>query len=532
MDDIAICKSVLQSFFSLNRTCASVQEPPKSIFSLLLALQSFKEVLGSLAEEAARASEKFGKLKLSLKQLGKEIATCETIINENRSNRSNLETQLDSRREKIHIHVSAISVELQPRYLANVTGLPDLDDSLRAINVKLQDVIHQEIKIIQEYNGFDVGMRGVVGRTGSAGGRHQTLDDLRNTRSLLEEERTALENSLNIFVSAGKKVLLSETTEPISASSDQTSDKEPGLRVSISREGRKTILDKDTDVPAGSRQVHVSTTPGSQDHPSTNVTRRLGAIQIAGSMSDSALLRELEVQMAERQNYKDAEHQAMPNIQPREDVSVETAESDWEIVTNESVRADQSDESTIQPASKVDEIKAEIKAGSVKPDADIPVGLSAQTVLEVPSDANHSSANTDLNKEEHRDAIPMRNTWTTGNQPEGQTRGVVYQNIHLPSNYVEIDVETERGRLKWSGKASEFKGFMNQPRATTNGGSNVSDGRPVTPGKSSTTNIIIDTADRTVCQKKCDLQSGHSLLMAIDAGSERLAREMVESGAD
>lgn len=54
----------------------------------------------------------------------------------------------------------------------------------------------------------------------------------------------------------------------------------------------------------------------------------------------------------------------MPNIvdkgiQPGEAISVE---SDWEIISNESVRDDQSDESTIQPASKVDEIKA----GSVK----------------------------------------------------------------------------------------------------------------------------------------------------------------------
>lgn len=147
-------------------------------------------------------------------------------------------------------------------------------------------------------------MRGVVGSTGSAGAPHQTLDDLRNTRSLLEEERTALENSLGIFVSAGKKV--PRTTEPISASSGQTSDKEPGVRVSINPEGRKTTLAKDTDVPAGSRQVHASTSTSSQDHPSNNVTRRLGAIQIAGSMSEAALLRELDVQMAERQNYDEA----------------------------------------------------------------------------------------------------------------------------------------------------------------------------------------------------------------------------------
>lgn len=115
MGDVAILRSVTQSLISLSSTFASVQEPLKSIHSLLLEIHSFETVLGPLTQECSRASEKFGNLKPSLKQLGKEIAKCETIINENRLSLETLETQLDSQIEKIHVYVSAIQVEFHPR---------------------------------------------------------------------------------------------------------------------------------------------------------------------------------------------------------------------------------------------------------------------------------------------------------------------------------------------------------------------------------------------------------------------------------
>ncbi|OBT60014.1 hypothetical protein VE03_10477 [Pseudogymnoascus sp. 23342-1-I1] len=225
------------------------------------------------------------------------------------------------------------------------------------------------------------------------------------------------------------------------------------------------------------------------------------------------------------------------------------SESDWEIVTpgnsesDESVRdeADESvrkDENGIQPASKADEIKA----GSVKPGFDLTGRLSAPSVVEkdcddnnkvVPRDANHSSANADLDKEERRDAIPMAepNAGSTGSQSDGQMKRLVFRNIDVPPNCSQVNAKTESGAINWSGRLSEFEGFMNQPRATINGKWNVPGVQAAMEENANTiTGPRIEKSPADV--NAVDDESRHPLIVAIDSGFDELARTMVRNGAD
>ncbi|KFZ22729.1 hypothetical protein V502_02793 [Pseudogymnoascus sp. VKM F-4520 (FW-2644)] len=175
-----------------------------------------------------------------------------------------------------------------------------------------------------------------------------------------------------------------------------------------------------------------------------------------------------------------------------------------------------------EPTSRADEIKA----GLVKPDADLTVSLSAPSECDgnnkaVPSDADHSCANTDLDKEEHSDAIPTA-------EPDAETirtKRLVFRNITLPPNYIHVDVKTESGQRQWSGRASEFTGFL---RATTIGKSNV-----MQENANTTIGPRIEiTPTHRIASQQYALQSECPLLPASDKRLDQLARLMVQNGAD
>ena len=154
----------------------------------------------------------------------------------------------------------------------------------------------------------------------------------------------------------------------------------------------------------------------------------------------------------------------------------------------------------------------------------------------MPGDADHrlySKANTVIDKVglhingSNRDAIPLvkPNDATTGNKSDGQpTRRFYYKNITVPSGHIGIDIETETGRIKWSGPMSEFPAFMETRRATNNGTSELSNNRTViAQEKAKTTGLDIEIGLAEIRK---------SLLQAIKDKDEAQVILSLENGAD
>ncbi|KFY03375.1 hypothetical protein V490_00194 [Pseudogymnoascus sp. VKM F-3557] len=256
-----ILNSAVEPLLSLYSALSTSDIPPSAMF-LVEALEPFNESIGFLSNEAdLKPLGKFEHLKLLFSQLGKEITHCEAAINENRFNWEILSAQLSPRTKEIGIFVSAIGVELDPRRIANTSISLGLEDSLREINNKLHNIMEQELEII----------RGRVqdsDSTETVKKRRQTVEDLGKRINLLEKERAALQQCFDIFISAGKKVLLAETTELqlVRTRSAQTSYSELGVGTSIGPAGRESIGYKDIEEATDPHPVAVITSPDPRDH--------------------------------------------------------------------------------------------------------------------------------------------------------------------------------------------------------------------------------------------------------------------------
>lgn len=152
------------------------------------------------------------------------------------------------------IHPEVPADDLSRSRIANTSISLGLEDSLREINNKLQNIMEQELEII----------RGRVqdsDPTETVKKRRQTVEDLGKRRNLLEKERTALQQCFDIFISAGKKVLLAETTELqlVRTRSAQTSYNELGVGTSIGPAGRESIGYKDIEEATDPHPVAVIT---------------------------------------------------------------------------------------------------------------------------------------------------------------------------------------------------------------------------------------------------------------------------------